>query len=90
MLYSIYGEHIPPTATSQSDLDPELAPWFTETIRLFVEALDRAAAGNIRSALSSLAAVTPVHSLLVEDNAELSGGGAGSTETDLPNLGLHP
>jgi hypothetical protein len=89
VLDSLDTEYMELTATSQSDLDPELAAWFIEAIRLFVEASDRAAVGNIRSALSSLAAVPRVHSLLVESCAELLDGGADSPEPDPPSPGLY-
>jgi hypothetical protein len=71
MVDTIDTEYIELTATTGSDLDPELAAWFDEAIRLFVEASSRASAGSIRSALSSLAAVPRVHGLLVESCAEL-------------------
>lgn len=89
MLDSIDTEYIELTTSSESDLDPEPAAWFAEAIRLFVEASDRAAAGSIRSALSSLAAVPRVHSLLVESCAQLLEAAADATGPGDPNPGLY-
>jgi hypothetical protein len=44
----------------------ELIDWFREFHRLVDEARERFEAGEIRPALASLAAVPPVHRLLVE------------------------
>jgi hypothetical protein len=89
MLDTIDTEYIELTAMANSELDPELAAWFDEAIRLFVEASKRASAGSIRSALSSLTAVPRVHSLLVESCAELLGAPAGDTEPEAPGPGLY-
>lgn len=88
MLDTVDSEYIELTA-AEGELDPELAAWFDEAIRLFIEASNRASAGNVRSALSSLAAVPRVHSLLVESCAELLSGPAGAAEPDAPGPGLY-
>jgi hypothetical protein len=85
VLDTIDTDYIELTATSQRELDPELAAWFSEAIRLFVEASDRAATGNVRSALSSLAAVPRVHSFLVKSCAELLGRDAGESAEPAPS-----
>jgi hypothetical protein len=89
MLAAIDTEYIERTAPASSELDPELTAWFDEAIRLFVEASNRVSAGSIRCALSSLAAVPRVHSLLVESCAELLGASAGNAEPAAPNTGLY-
>lgn len=86
---TIDTEYIELTTANNSELDPELAAWFDEAIRLFVEASDRAAAGGIRSALSSLAAVPRVHSLLVETCVEVLGATAGNAGPEAPSPGLY-
>lgn len=48
--------------------------WFAEAKRLFAEAQERLEDGQVLSALSSLAAVPPLHHLLVERCSELLGG----------------
>lgn len=89
MLDTIDTEYIELTTASNGELDPELAAWFDEAIRLFVEASNRAAGGSIRSALSSLAAVPRVHSLLVESCAEVLSATAGNAEPEAPSPGLY-
>lgn len=73
MLDSIDTEYIELTAAQADRMEPALGAWFAEAVRLMVEASERAAAGNIHAALSSLAAVPRVHSMLVESCAELLG-----------------
>jgi len=89
MLDSVDTEYIGLTTANSNELDPDLVAWFDEAIRLFVEASNRAAGGSIRSALSSLAAVPRVHSVLVETCAELLGATAVRPEPEASSPGLH-
>lgn len=89
MLDAIDTEYIELTTVNNGELDPELAAWFDEAIRLFVEASNRATAGGIRSALSSLAAVPRVHRLFVESCVEVLGATAGNAEPETPSPGLY-
>lgn len=50
---------------------PEVLAWLAEAKRLFAEAQERLEAGRVLPALSSLAAVPPVHRMLVERCSEL-------------------
>ncbi len=45
---------------------PEVLAWFEETKRLVAEAEERFESGKILPALSSLSAVPPLHSMLIE------------------------
>ena len=50
---------------------PEVLAWFAEAKRLFAEAEERFEAGSVLPALSSLAAVPPLHRMLVDRCSEL-------------------
>jgi hypothetical protein len=50
---------------SALDVD-EVRAWFSEAHRLFMEAEERLGDGSVLPALSSLAAVPPLHRMLVE------------------------
>lgn len=54
------------------DID-ELRAWFSEAHRLFMEAEERLDDGSVLPALSSLAAVPPLHRMLVERCSEMLG-----------------
>jgi hypothetical protein len=58
-------------SASQLDCDPKLESWLVEARRLFVEVQERLVAGQVLAALSSLAAVPPLHRMVVERCAEL-------------------
>jgi hypothetical protein len=45
---------------------PDVLAWLAEAQRLFAEAEERFEAGRVLSALSSLAAVPPLHSMLID------------------------
>lgn len=45
---------------------PDVLAWFEETKRLLAEAEERFESGKILPAISSLAAVPPLHSMLIE------------------------
>lgn len=51
----------------------EVRAWFSEAHRLFMEAEERLDDGSVLPALSSLAAVPPLHRMLVERCSELLG-----------------
>ena len=53
---------------------PEVLTWLSEAQRLFAEAQERLESGRVLPALSSLAAVPPLHHLLVERCSELLNG----------------
>jgi hypothetical protein len=71
MLDSIDTEHMELHADRDTGLDPETGAWIAEAIRLFVEASDRFADGELQAAMSSLAAVPRLHHLLVDRCVEL-------------------
>lgn len=52
------------------DVD-EVRAWFSEAHRLFMEAEERLDDGSVLPALSSLAAVPPLHRMLVERCSEM-------------------
>ncbi len=54
------------------DID-EVRAWFREAHRLFMEAEERLDDGSVLPALSSLAAVPPLHRMLVERCSEILG-----------------
>jgi hypothetical protein len=59
---------------SRSALDvDEVLAWFSEVHRLFMEAEERLDDGSVLPALSSLAAVPPMHRMLVERCSEMLG-----------------
>lgn len=62
------------TLAPQAAASPEVLAWLAEAKRLFTEAEDRVEAGEVLPALSSLAAVPPLHRMLVERCAELLDG----------------
>lgn len=66
---------------------PEVIAWFAEAKRLFAEAEERFGAGRVLPALSSLAAVPPVHHMLVDRCSDLlvAPEPAMSSEPDAPN-----
>jgi hypothetical protein len=65
---------------------PEVLMWLAEAKRLFAEAEERLEAGNVLPALSSLAAVPPLHRMLVDRCSELLiTERAEPTESDLPS-----
>jgi hypothetical protein len=49
----------------------EVRAWFSEAHRLFMEAEERLVDGSVLPALSSLAAVPPLHRMLVERCSEM-------------------
>lgn len=57
---------------SALDVD-EVRAWFSEAHRLFIEAEERLDDGSVLPALSSLAAVPPLHRMLVERCSEMLG-----------------
>ncbi len=59
-------------AGSALDVD-EVRAWFSEAHRLFMEAEERLDDGSVLPALSSLAAVPPLHRMLVERCSEMLG-----------------
>lgn len=88
MLDSIDTEYIELTAGSCEHADPALGAWFAEAIRLMVEASDRVASGDLHAALSSLAAVPRVHSMLFETCSQLLEQ-ADDAEPDVLSTGLY-
>ena len=66
---------------------PEVLAWMAEAKRLYAEAQERLEAGRVLPALSSLAAVPPLHRMVVERCAELldSDDGDESAEAPPPN-----
>jgi hypothetical protein len=51
----------------------DVGAWFSEAQRLFIEAEERLDAGSVLPALSSLAAIPPLHRMLVERCSEMLG-----------------
>jgi hypothetical protein len=76
----------PDTPTSEH---PEVVAWLAEAKRLFAEAEDRLKAGKVLPALSSLAAVPPLHRMLVEHCSELLDAGDGDAEQAPPPCGMY-
>jgi hypothetical protein len=72
------ASHLSHTSDGANVGHPEVLAWFAEAKRLFVEAEERFDAGDVLPALSSLAAVPPVHRMLLERCSELL------TEDDAP------
>jgi hypothetical protein len=72
-------------AASRPEADPaaSLAAWFAEFRRLAAEAEERFAAGELRPAITSLAAVPMIHHILVEGCGELTDG-THDDDTDPP------
>lgn len=62
---------------------PDVLAWFFEAKRLLVEAEERLEAGDVLPALSSLAAVPPLHRMLIDRCSTLLEGGDGN-EADEP------
>lgn len=58
-------------ATREASEHPEVLAWLAEAKRLFAEAQERFETGKVLPALSSLAAVPPLHRMLVERCSEL-------------------
>jgi hypothetical protein len=63
---------------------PEVLAWLGEARRLFAEAEDRLEVGLVLPALSSLAAVPPLHRMLVERCSELLDPGDDEAEEEAP------
>lgn len=58
--------HLPQALNRVPIEHPDVLAWLAEAQRLFAEAEERFEAGRVLSALSSLAAVPPLHSMLVD------------------------
>ena len=58
--------HPPPVLDVVPFEHPDVLAWLAEAQRLFAEAEERFEAGRVLSALSSLAAVPPLHSMLID------------------------
>lgn len=63
--------------------------WLAEAKRLFAEAEDRIGAGQVLPALSSLAAVPPLHRMLVQRCSELLDEYDEDDVEDLPSRGMY-
>lgn len=57
---------LPQLQQALNEEHPDVLAWLVEAQRLFAEAEERFEAGQVLSALSSLAAVPPLHSMLVK------------------------
>lgn len=68
---------------------PEVLDWLAEAKRLFVEAEDRLESGQVLPALSSLAAVPPLHRMLVQHCSELLDGNDEEAVEDQPSNGMY-
>ena len=68
---------------------PEVLAWLAEAKRLFAEAQERLEDGRVLPALSSLAAVPPLHRMLVERCSELLDADCGGDEADEAPRGLY-
>src|SRR5262245_27004842 len=58
--------HLAVASTGAGDEYPDVLAWFEETKRIVAEAEERFESGKILPALSSLVAVPPLHSMLIE------------------------
>ncbi len=58
-------------ASVKADVDIDLLSWIHEAQRLFEEAEMRLLSGNVMPALSSLAAVSPLHGMLMGRCSEM-------------------
>ena len=67
----------------------EVLAWLAEAKRLFAEAEDRIGAGEMLPALSSLAAVPPLHRMLVQRCSELLDEDDEDDIEDLPSSGMY-
>ena len=68
---------------------PGLLAWLAEARRLFAEAEDRIGAGQVLPALSSLAAVPPLHRMVVSRCSELLDAGDAQAEENVPSGGMY-
>ena len=68
---------------------PEVLAWLAEARRLFAEAEARIGAGQVLPALSSLAAVPPLHRMLVQRCSELLDEDDEDDAEDLPSSGMY-
>lgn len=60
-----------PSSPDRAALHPEVVAWLNEAKRLFEEAEERLGSGAVLPALSSLAAVPPLHGMLMGRCSEL-------------------
>jgi hypothetical protein len=67
---------------------PEVFAWFAEAKRLFAEAEERLGSGRLLPALSSLAAVPPLHRMLVQRCSEILDDSEDDVE-DEPSSGMY-
>lgn len=75
---------------AQTPLDLEVEAWFDEAHRLFAEARERVASGRPLAALSSLVAVPPLHSMLIDRcSAILNEGTSEPIEVEEPSRGMY-
>ena len=72
-----------------SEHPEQVLAWLAEARRLFAEAEHRLESGQVLPALSSLAAVPPLHRMLVERCSELLDAHCGGDEADQAPTGLY-
>ena len=81
------GLALPPDKRSDTT-DP--LDWFAEARRLFVEAEERFEAGSVLPTLSPLAAVPPLHHMLVDRCSELLGSNDATEVVESPpSIGMY-
>lgn len=81
-----HKSHLSVAAPGAGTEYPEVSAWFEEAKRLFAEAEKRFEAGEILPALSSLAGVPPLHSMLTSRCIEMFEGTT-AFEPDFPAEG---
>lgn len=81
--------HLAFAAEAPTSQHPEVLAWLAEAKRLVAEAEERFGAGQVLPALSSLAAVPPLHRMLVQRCSELLDGDEEEDVKDEPSSGMY-